>query len=116
MKTMKFYICPYCGNIVTAAADASVSCCGRRLMAEDLKKASEGERLNAEIIENEYFITSDHEMTREHCIGFVALITADTVILKKLYPEWDMQLRMPMLKRGRLVWHCSRHGLYYQDL
>ena len=33
MKKTRFYICPTCGNIITALGDASVSCCGKKLTA-----------------------------------------------------------------------------------
>ena len=33
MKKLKFYICPQCGNLLTATAEAAVSCCGKKLTA-----------------------------------------------------------------------------------
>lgn len=116
MKKTKFYICPSCGNVVAAMADTAVSCCGKKLQAVEPRKAEGDEKLKVEIIENEYFVTADHPMTREHYITFVALLTGDTLILRKQYPEWDMQTRIPTLAHGRLLWYCSRHGLFYQLL
>ena len=116
MKKTKFYICPTCGNVVTAMADTAVSCCGKKLQAIEPKKAEGEEKLKVEVIENEYFITADHPMTREHYITFVALLTGDTLVLRKQYPEWDLQTRIPTLAHGRLLWYCSRHGLFYQLL
>ena len=69
-----------------------------------------------QIIDNDYFISSKHEMTREHYITFVGLMTSDTVMLKKQYPEWDLQVRIPIFAHGRLLWYCNRHGLYYQEV
>ncbi len=116
MKKSKFYICPSCGNVVAAMADTAVSCCGKKLQAVEPKKAEGDEKLKVEIIENEYFITADHPMTREHYITFVALLTGDTLVLRKQYPEWDLQTRIPTLAHGRLLWYCSQHGLFYQLL
>ena len=116
MKKTRFYICPTCGNVVTAMADTAVSCCGKKLQAIEPKKAEGEEKLKVEVIENEYFITADHPMTREHYITFVALLTGDTLVLRKQYPEWDLQTRIPTLAHGRLLWYCSRHGLFYQLL
>ena len=116
MKKTKFYICPSCGNVVTAMADTAVSCCGKKLQAVEPRKAEGDEKLKVEIIENEYFITADHPMTREHYITFVALLTGDTLVLRKQYPEWDLQTRIPTLAHGRLLWYCSQHGLFYQLL
>jgi len=114
MKKLRFYVCEQCGAITTSSGDSSVSCCGRRLSALEPQKAQEDERLCVELIENDYYITADHEMTREHYISFVALVTGDALILRKQYPEWDLSVRLPRLARGRLVWYCTRHGLRYQ--
>jgi len=113
-KRMQFYVCPDCGNLVTAMADAAVTCCGRKLKASVLQKAAGEDKLMVERIENDWFITAAHEMTKAHHITFVALLTSDTILLKKQYPEWDLQVRLPVFAHGLLLWHCSRHGLFYQ--
>ena len=46
----------------------------------------------------------------------VSLMTSDTVMLKKQYPEWGLQVRIPVFAHGRLLWYCNRHGLYYQEV
>ena len=116
MKRIKFYVCPNCGNILTALSDTAISCCGKKLLPLELKKANAADRLSVEIIENEFFISANHEMTKEHYISFVALITDDTLILRKQYPEWDLQARIPFFAHGQLVWYCTRHGLFYQSI
>lgn len=116
MKKLKFYICPNCGNVVTAMAETSVSCCGKRVKEMQPQKAAEGERLNVELIENDYFITSEHPMDKEHYIAFTALLTGDSVMLRKQYPQWDLQVRIPAFAHGRLMWYCTRHGLFYQEV
>ena len=67
-------------------------------------------------IENEFFITTEHPMTREHYISFVALLTGDTLILKKLYPEWDLQIRLPILPYGKLYYFCTQDGLFWHNV
>ena len=116
MKRMLFYACPDCGNMITAMADANISCCGKIMTAIKPQKADELHKLNVEIIETDYYLTTAHPMERGHYITFVALITADGLIMKKLYPQWDMQARIPFRKHGRLVWHCSKDGLFYMDI
>lgn len=32
MKKLKFYVCLGCGNIITAEAEAPISCCGKKLL------------------------------------------------------------------------------------
>lgn len=114
MKKMNFYICPTCGNMVTAMTDTTVSCCGKKLSAKQPVKTGEDEKLKVEIIDDNYFITSEHPMTREHHITFIALLTGDSIMLRKQYPEWDLQVRIPTFAHGKLLWYCTKHGLFYQ--
>ena len=114
MKKTAFYICPDCGNVVAAMADAAVSCCGKRLEASQPQKAEGEDRLTVETVENDLFITSGHPMSKDHYITFAALLTGDSLILRRQYPEWGLQVRIPAIGHGRLLWYCSRHGLFYQ--
>ncbi|MDE7220551.1 MAG: helix-turn-helix domain-containing protein [Oscillospiraceae bacterium] len=115
MKRTKFYVCPDCGNIVTASAEAALSCCGRPLIALEPQKADLPHCLTIEPVENELFITSTHPMEKEHYIAFTALLRGDSLLLRRLYPEWDMQVRIPAA-HGRLLWYCTRHGLFCQNI
>ena len=114
MRNLKFYVCPQCGNLITAAGEADISCCGKKLEPVEAVKAADSEKLSVELIENEYFLSSTHEMTKEHYIMFVALLTGDGIYLRRQYPEWDLQTRLPRLAHGKLLWYCSKHGLFYQ--
>ena len=114
MKKLNFYVCPECGNVITAMTDAVISCCGKKLKALEPVKAAEEDKLSVEIIENDYYISSNHPMVKEHYISFVALLTGDTLIMKKQYPEWDLQVRIPGRTHGKLIWYCTEHGLFYQ--
>lgn len=119
MKRLKFYRCPTCGNIITAMTDTNISCCGKKLQALQPQRpdpANEYEKLHVEIIEDDFFITSNHPMTREHSIAFLALLTEDCILLRKQYPEWDLQVRIPAFSHGKLFWYCTRHGLFCQTI
>ena len=37
-------------------------------------------------------------------------------VLRKQYPEWNLQTRLPVFAHGRLLWYCTRHGLFYQNV
>lgn len=80
------------------------------------QKASEAERLSVERIENDYYITAAHPMEKAHFISFVALATGDSLLLRRQFPEWELQTRIPAIAHGRLLWHCTRHGLFYQEI
>ena len=114
MKKLNFYVCPECGNVITTMTEAGISCCGKKLQPLEAVKAPDEERLLVENIENDYYISSDHPMLKEHYISFVALLTGDTLTLKKQYPEWDLQVRIPGRTHGKLIWYCTEHGLFYQ--
>ncbi len=115
MKKAKYYVCPQCGGITMTTGEGSLSCCGRTLAALTPRKAA-GEKLAVEKVEDEWFITSDHPMTKDHHISFVALATGDRVQLIRQYPEWDLQVRIPACGHGTLLWYCTEHGLFYQLL
>lgn len=114
LRNMRFYICPECGNLITSTSSASVACCGKPLTAQKLQRA--GEEIQVELADHEFYITANHEMSREHYITFVALRSSEQIILRKVYPEWDVQLRLPYMPGAMLIWHCSQHGLFYQPL
>lgn len=116
MKKMKFYVCPTCGNLITSMAEAGISCCGKKLKAIQPQKAEGEEKLSVEMIENDFFIATEHPMTRSHYIAFLALLTGDSIMIRKQYPEWDIQVRIPAFGHGKLLWYCTQHGLFYQEI
>ena len=116
MKQAKYYVCPVCGEVTVATGGAEVSCCGRKLTALTAQKAGEEERLSVERVEDEWFLTSAHPMTKEHHIAFVAFAAGERLQLIRQYPEWDLQVRIPARGHGMLLWYCTRHGLFYQLL
>ena len=116
MKKIRFYVCPKCGNIITASSEAVVSCCGTKLTALEAKEAQDDEKLKVEDIGGEWFISSEHEMTKQHYISFVAFLSDSNVMMFRQYPEWNLQITMPLYRYGRLVWYCTNHGLMYMDL
>lgn len=116
MKKIHFFVCPSCGNLIISLTDTTISCCGKKLKTLPLQKASDDEMLSVEIVENDFYITANHPMKRDHYITFIALLTEDTIMLRKQYPEWELQARIPVFAHGILVWHCSKHGLFYQEI
>lgn len=116
MRKLKFYVCPICGNIMTANGEAEISCCGRKLKALEPQKAEEGHLLQIEPVEDELFLSTSHEMKKEHYVAFVAFVTGEKVLLTKQYPEWALQMRMGKMGHGKLYHYCTNHGLFYQIL
>lgn len=116
MKRIRFFVCPHCGNVVTATGEASVSCCGRRLEALPPQRAEGAHRLRAEAVEDEWFLTAEHPMEKGHFLSFVAFVTGERCLLIRTYPEWEMQVRIPRRGHGKLLHYCTEHGLFYQLL
>ena len=102
-----------CNNVVTATGEAKVSCCGRKLLPLVTKKADEEHRLNIEIIEDEFYITFDHEMSKSHYISFIAYVDCDRILLIKLYPEQSGEIRFPRMNGRKFYFYCNRHGLWF---
>lgn len=114
MKKANYYVCPHCGGIAMTTGLAELSCCGRKLSALVPQKASESEKLHLEKVEDEWFITSGHPMTKAHHIAFLAFAAGDRLQMIRQYPEWDLQTRIPARGHGTLLWYCTEHGLFYQ--
>lgn len=112
----RFWVCPSCGNVVTGLTDTGVSCCGKRLRPLAARKADEEHNLTVQRIETEYFISSGHPMKKEHHIAFLALVKDDSLLLRKLYPEWELQTRLPFWGHSRLYFYCTEHGLFWQNV
>lgn len=110
----RFYVCPVCGNVLYGFGDAMLSCCGVTLPALEAEVPEEGHDLTIEAVEDEYYLTIDHPMTKDHFITFAAFVTTDRVQLVKFYPESEAQTRMQLRGTGTLYWHCNRHGLFSQ--
>lgn len=116
MKNSKYYVCPICGNVTVCTGNAEISCCGKKLEALEPKKADKTEKLNVEQIENDWYISSEHPMTKDHYISFIAFAKGDKIEIIKQYPEWNLQTRIQRRGHGKLMWYCTQHGFYYQYL
>ena len=114
MLRTKFYVCPVCGNIIHAAGNALISCCGITLPALEAEEVDQAHEVSIEPVEDEQFITLHHDMTKSHYISFLAYLTSDKLHLVKLYPEGNAQTRIQFRGRGYLYIFCNRHGLMRQ--
>ncbi len=112
MKKIRFYHCSSCGNVMTGTGEAEVICCGRKLMALTEQAMNDEHQIQIEDLDGEYYITLEHEMTKEHFVPFVAWAAYDRIMLVRMYPEQNAELRMPLLRRGTLYVYCSQHGLF----
>ena len=107
----KFYVCPLCGNIIRTTGNAVISCCGITLPPLEAEDTDDGHSITIEIVEDEKFITVNHDMTKEHFISFVAYLTLDRVQFVKFYPEGNAETRLNFRGSGFLYIYCNKHGL-----
>ena len=112
VKRTKFYVCENCGNILTSMGNAEVLCCGRKLSSLSPQIPDDDHTLSVQKIEDDFYITFPHPMTKEHYISFVAYVRFDRVLTVKLYPEQDGELRFPQMRGGKMYYFCNNHGLF----
>ena len=115
IRKIKFYVCPVCGNIITALGEGSFSCCGINLPALSSEKAEEGSYI-IEKPENDLFIRFSSPMTKENYISFAAYMTFDGIQIKKLYPEQEPEVRFPFYRKGKVFFYSNRNGLFEINL
>lgn len=107
----RFYVCPLCGNTVRSTGDTVISCCGIALPPLEAEENDEEHSITIEKVEDEHFITVNHDMTKDHYISFIAYLTTDRVQFVKFYPEGNADTRLQLRGRGYLYIYCNRHGL-----
>lgn len=114
MRKTKIYVCPICGNIIFAAGEAVVSCCG--IVLPPLEAETPGEScpypLKVQEMEDEYYVSIDHPMEKSHYITFMAAVTGSRVELAKLYPEGPAEARFKIRQTEWIYYYCNKHGLY----
>ncbi len=115
MKNIRFCMCPDCENIMTAMGETDISCCGRKLVPLVPKPADENHQLTVQEIENDFYITFQHEMSKEHYISFIAYVTWDRMLVVKLYPEQNGEVRFPKMHGRKFYYGCSQHGLWVNE-
>lgn len=112
MKRMKFYVCPLCGNILTASGGGELHCCGRKLEPLKAMAADEAHSIHVETVEDEWYVTFSHPMEKDHYFRFAAVVGTERVMLVRLYPEQGGEFRIPQMRRHKLYLCCSRDGLF----
>ncbi|MCQ2565699.1 MAG: helix-turn-helix domain-containing protein [Clostridia bacterium] len=112
MLRMKFYVCPICGNIVCSTGETVVSCCGIVLPPLEAEQEDADHHLSVETVEDEYYLTVPHEMSKKHYISFMAAVKDDGCEIKKLYPEGSAEARFKISRTKYLLYYCNLHGLF----
>ena len=112
MLRLKFYVCPICGNVIYSTGEAVISCCGIVLPALEAESEDDMHHLCVEKVEDEYYITIPHEMSKKHYISYIAAIRDDGCEIKKLYAEGNAEARFKISRTKYLLYYCNIHGLF----
>lgn len=112
MKHTRFYVCPFCGNILTGTAPAQLVCCGSPLQPLEAKPEDAAHVIEVDTVDGDLYVQMKHDMTKEHYISFIAYLTGDKLYLNRLYPEQDIGVRFPKMGAGTIYICCSDDGLY----
>ncbi|MGN1337318.1 MAG: helix-turn-helix domain-containing protein [Candidatus Coprovivens sp.] len=111
MLKSNFSVCPICQNIIHTMGQNTNSCCGVNLPILEAELENDKHIINCDMIENEYYISINHEMSKEHYISFIAYITNDRCELVKLYPEQIAETRFLKRGHGIIYAYCNKDGL-----
>lgn len=114
LARLLIYRCPKCGGLHFSTDCAELYCCGAPLAPLTAATPDDPHTLTVTQSDGEWLVTAPHEMRREHHIAFVAFLTGDALVVRRLYPEWDMLARLSFFAHGTLLWCCTRHGLFAQ--
>ena len=112
MKRAVFYVCPVCGNVFCACGEAVVSCCGINLPPLTAESPDSEHAIKVEACEDEYFVSVEHAMSKQHYISFLAAVTDSGVMLTKLYPEGEAAARFKINRTYAVYAYCNKHGLF----
>ena len=115
MLRSNFYVCPVCGNVIHSMGEAVITCHGILLSPAQAEETDERHRIVLEEVEDECFVTIEHEMSKSHYISFIASLTPDGLQMIKLYPEGNAEARINGRAVKKLYFYCNRDGLFAVD-
>ena len=79
MLKTRFYVCPVCGNVISAAGEGAFHCCGILLPPLEPEEPDTAHDIIVTPMDGEYYVRMAHPMTKRHFISFFAAVTAERV-------------------------------------
>lgn len=114
MKKVNFYYCRNCNNIIYSLNEVNLLCCSKK--TEKLIPSNEKFDIFIEKIEDELYITSNHQMEKDDYIYFIAYVTGDKLFFTKLYPEMNVEVRFKNVGHGIIYYFSIKEGLFYKNI
>lgn len=112
MTKSRLYVCPVCGNVIQTIGDAVISCCGITLPPQEAESPDEDHRIHIETVEDEFYVTVDHPMSKDHYISFIFAMSDLGSQFVKLYPQGSAEARFKISRVRYICAFCNRHGLF----
>ncbi len=109
---MKFYVCPICGNVIVVTDEKPITCCGEKLNSQDIKKAEGKHCLLIEEQNNNIHLTSEHGMTKEHHLNFIAYGKKNQYVVVKLPKELAVDVVLKKQEDAEIIFGCNQHGIF----
>lgn len=118
IRFSKFYVCPVCQNVIYSVGEAVISCCGILLPPQEAENAGTENvhKINVQKTEDEYFVSVNHPMTKNHYISFIACLKENGVEIVKLYPEQNAECYFKISGTKKIFAYCNRDGLFESGL
>ncbi|MDO5383144.1 MAG: hypothetical protein Q4F06_10585 [Eubacteriales bacterium] len=116
MMRGKFYVCPVCGNSIHSMGEAVISCHGINLSPLEAEETNDSHEITVEIVEDEYFVSINHEMSKQHYISFIAATSSDRIQIVKMYPEGKSEARFKINGVKEIFFYCNRDGLFVKKV
>jgi len=113
LKT-KFYVCPICGNVITSFGESVIMCHGITL--KPCVPIEDKGLLNIKIIENEYYVSINHPMSKENYISFISALSSDSIQIKKFYPENAAEAYFRITGVRYIYYYSNVDGLFYKKI
>ena len=112
----KVYVCPVCGNVIRTVGEAVVSCCGVTLPPLSPEETDAEHAIRMEVVDDEYYVSVDHPMDKDHFISFLAAVSDSGMQFVKLYPQGSAEAMFRIPRVRYVLAYCNRHGLFKADV
>lgn len=123
---MKFLKCEICGNVVASVEDsgASISCCGAEMTEIEPNTADAATEKHVPVFSREGRLVrvsvgeTDHPMTREHFISWIAVMTTGGNQRKELKPGDRPSVCFALCEGEEITAvyaYCNVHGLWKKE-
>lgn len=112
----KVYVCPVCGNVIRTVGEAVVSCCGITLPPLSPEETDAEHAIRMEVVDDEYYVSVDHPMDKDHFISFLAAVSDSGMQFVKLYPQGSAEAMFRIPRVRYVLAYCNRHGLFKADV